>query len=77
MIIEFLPDYTTWDDWNGNLIHYFSEQQFPKVLEPQWREVASAIAANPTFDKYVIPDNTAFPTWQDWARAMIISVNGA
>jgi hypothetical protein len=24
MQIEFLPMYATWDDWNGNMIHYFA-----------------------------------------------------
>ena len=77
MIIEFLPDYTSWADWNGNLVHYFAEQQFPIVQEDQWRDVATAIEANPTFGQYAIPNNGTFTDWKDWARALIVSVNGA
>ena len=76
MLIEFLPDYSSWEDWNGNLLHYFGEQQFPFLPEDQWREVAYAVNFNPVFDKYAIPNPEAFETWQEWANLLITAVNG-
>jgi hypothetical protein len=74
--IEFLPDYSTWSDWNGNLVHYFGEQQFPVVAEIHWQEVARAVAGNPVFDRYGVPAPDSFGTWQEWARALTLCVNG-
>tara|TARA_R110000868_G_scaffold335841_3_gene596726 strand:- start:291 stop:533 length:243 start_codon:yes stop_codon:yes gene_type:complete len=75
-LIEFLPDYSTWDDWNGQLVHYYGEQQFPILPEEQWREVAKAVTVNPVFDKFSIPDPENFINWQDWALSLIQNVNG-
>jgi hypothetical protein len=76
MFIEFLPDYGTWDDWNGNMIHYFAEQQFPFVSEADWRVLANAIALNPVFDKYGVPAPEAFTDWRQWAHQLTESING-
>lgn len=76
MLIEFLPAYSSWEDWNGNLLHYFSEQQFPFLPELQWREVAKAVTVNPVFDKYAISNPEEFELWQDWANSLISAVNG-
>lgn len=75
-LIEFLPDYNTWEDWNGQLVHYFGEQSFSVLPEEQWREVAQSVAVNPVFDKYSVPDPAAFENWQDWALSLILGVNG-
>jgi hypothetical protein len=75
-IIEFLPDYCSWEDWNGQLVHYFGEQQFPILPEAQWVEVAMSVTLNPVFDKYSIPDPGGFTNWQEWASALAFSVNG-
>jgi hypothetical protein len=75
-VIEFLPNYATWDEWNGQLVHYFGEQTFSVLPETQWKEVAQSVADNPVFDKYSIPDPEAFVNWQDWALSLILSVNG-
>jgi len=76
-LIEFLPDYSTWDDWNGQLVHYYGEQQFPVLPEDQWREVAKAVTVNPVFDKFAIADPENFINWQDWALSLIQNVNGS
>lgn len=76
MLIEFLPDYSSWEDWNGNLLHYFSEQQFPFLPEDQWREVAQSVTVNPVFDKYAIPNPETVETWQEWASGLIAAING-
>ena len=74
--IEFLPEYCSWDDWNGQLVHYYGEQQFPVLPETQWQEVALAVTVNPVFDKYAVPSPGGFTNWQEWARALVFSVNG-
>ena len=76
MQIEFLPDYSTWEDWNGNILHYYGEQNFPFLPEPLWRDVAFAITLNSVFDTYGIPAPDTFEDWRDWARAFTTSVNG-
>lgn len=75
-LIEFLPDYSTWDDWNGNLVHFYGEQAFPVLPEEQWREVAQAVTVNAVFDKFGIPSPFDFQDWREWARVLIESVNG-
>lgn len=77
MIIEFLPDFSSWDDWNGNLLHYFGAQQFPYLPENQWRDVAFAVSLNPVFDTFGVPLPDSFQDWKDWARAFTTSVNGS
>lgn len=77
MQIEFLPDYNTWEDWNGSMLHYFGEQQFPFLPETQWRDVAFAITLNAVFDTFGIPSPDDFEDWRDWARAFTTSVNGS
>lgn len=74
--IEFLPAYSTWEDWNGQLVHYFAEQQFPILPEAEWVEVAQAVTVNPVFDKYAVPDPSGFVNWQDWALSLTLSING-
>jgi len=66
-VIEFLPNYATWDEWNGQLVHYFGEQTFSVLPEPQCKEGAQSVVDYPVFDKYFIPDLVAFVIWHDWA----------
>jgi hypothetical protein len=75
-LIEFLPDYSTWDEWNGNLVHYYAEQGFPVLPEDQWMDVARAVCYNAVFDRYSVPSPETFTSWQNWARALTESVNG-
>lgn len=77
MLIEFLPDYSKWDDWNGNLILYFAEQQFPVLPEAEWKTVANAVTVNPVFDKFAVPSPTIYEDWREWARELTAAVNGA
>lgn len=76
MLIQFLPDYSSWEDWNGQVLHYFGEQQFPYLPEEEWRTVARAITLNPVFDTFGVPSPDNFETWRDWANALTITVNG-
>jgi hypothetical protein len=58
------------------MLHYYGEQNFPFLPEPQWRDVASAITLNAVFDTYGIPSPDIYEDWRDWARAFTTSVNG-
>jgi len=77
MVIEFLPDYSTWEDWNGNLLHYFGDQQFPFLSELQWKDVAFTVMLNSVFSEYSIPNPDQFTDWREWARMFTTSVNGS
>ena len=77
MILEFLPEHATWEEWNGNLVHYFGDQQFPVVPETMWKEVANAVCLNPVFSDFIPPTPDIFDHWQDWAKVLTVNVNGA
>lgn len=77
MILEFLPEHSTWDEWNAQLIHYFSEQQFELLPEDHWQDVARSVVVNPVFDKYSPPMPSIYSDWREWARALTVTVNGA
>lgn len=72
----FVPDYMSWEDWNGNLLVFYSEEPIPYDSEDGWMQVANNIAQLPTFAKYPIPDPDAYPDWQTWAREFSLIVNG-
>lgn len=76
MLIEFLPDYSTWADWNGQMIHYFGDQPIPVLPEPSWIEVANAIIVLPVFSIYPTPIPEKYDNWRDWAKVFTESVNG-
>lgn len=76
-IIEFGPEYSTWADWNGNLVHYFGEETIPYIPdEEHWQEVARNVVQLPTFMNYATPDPDVFDTWQEWVSSFIEVVNG-
>jgi hypothetical protein len=35
-----VPDYMTWDDWNGNLAIYYGQKNIKFANEENWREGA-------------------------------------
>lgn len=74
--IPFLTDDMTWENWNGNMIHFFGEEPLPYLSEPNWKDFANSMGALPTFSVFAIPGPDTFATWQDWAKVVISSVNG-
>lgn len=76
MLIQFLPDFSTWEEWNGQILHYFGEQQFPFLPEDKWVDVARAITNNPVFDAYGVPSPDTFSDWRVWARVLTETING-
>lgn len=72
----FLPDNMTWQDWNGNLLMYFSQEPIPYTEEADWRMTAKNVAQLPTFLVYPIPDPDKFDNWQDWTKEFTLILNG-
>lgn len=71
-----VPEYMSWEDWNGNFMHYFSEEPIMYAPEEDWKLVAKDISELPTFENYPVPDPEAFENWQDWASALSFILNG-
>lgn len=71
-----VPDYATWDDWNGNLAIFYSNEPIATSSEENWAETAATVATLPTFAAYPVPDPYSFNDWQSWAREFTLIING-
>lgn len=74
--LDFIPSHSTWDQWNANFIHYFSEQHIPMVPETDWKELATILSGNPVFSRFSVPNPAGFEHWEDWANQFTMAVNG-
>jgi hypothetical protein len=72
----FAPEYSTWEDWTGNFAIYFGELNIAFSHELEWREAAEIIAGSSTFSAFPIPTPENHETWQEWANAVTLSING-
>ena len=72
----FSPDYMSWEDWNGNLLVFYSELGFPYSSEENWRDTALAVAGNPAMATYPAPSPDKYEDWQTWAKDLTEIVNG-
>jgi hypothetical protein len=68
--------YSTWEDWNGNLLSFYGQEPVSYSEEDQWKDVIRNLINLPTFSVYGIPDPDLFENWQDWAEAFTLIVNG-
>lgn len=75
-VFPFLPQYMTWEEWNGNLLIFYSQEPIPCYPEADWKLVASNVAQLPTFMVYPVPDPEKFNNWQDWVTEFTLIVNG-
>lgn len=71
-----IPEYMTWEDFNGNLAIYYGREPIMFAPEENWRAGAQNIAAMSTFEAYPVPAHDAFENWQDWAKAFTEIING-
>ena len=71
-----LPEYMSWEDWNGNLIIYYGQETIPYSEELFWQDTAKNIAELPTFAAYPVPDPDRYPDWQTWAKDFTEIING-
>ncbi len=72
----FNPSYSTWEDWNGNLIMFYGEEPIPALPETEWKSVANNVAQLPTFLNYPVPSPDLYQNWQDWANEFTEIING-
>lgn len=72
----FSPEYTTWEDWNGNLALYFGSEPIGIYPEENWQAAAAQIASLPTFAAYPISAPETFDDWQTWAANFTQILNG-
>ena len=72
----FIPHYTTWEDWNGNLIMYYSEEPIPYTSEEDWKTTVKNMIALPTFLSAPIPDPELYEHWEDWVNQFNLILNG-
>jgi hypothetical protein len=72
----FVPELSSWEDWNGNFIIYYGKLNIPHTSEENWKDTASLIASTFTFSAFPIPDPDTFENWQDWANEVSLSING-
>ena len=71
-----VPTLMSWEDWNGNLAIYFSQENIMHAPEDQWREVAQHTSSLAVFQSYPVPSPDGFEYWQDWASEFTLIVNG-
>ena len=72
----FSSDHSTWEDWNGNFVIWYGQENIPMESEDNWHLVADHIASVSTFMEYPVPNSAEFENWQDWATAVTLSING-
>ena len=71
-----LPDYMTWEDWNGNLAIYYGQKNIEFSPEEDWKYGAMNIVLSETFGTYPVPSPNTYETWQDWAKDFTEIING-
>lgn len=72
----FVPDYMSWEDWNGNLAVFYGEENVIFSDGDNWQTTAESMSSMTAFAAYAIPDPARFDNWQDWALAFTQTVNG-
>ena len=72
----FVPQYSTWEDWNGNLIMFYAEEIISYTEEKDWKMTAKNLVQLPTFLTSPVPDPDLYENWQDWADQFTLIVNG-
>jgi hypothetical protein len=72
----FSPDYMSWEEWNGNFVMWYGEENIPHTSEESWKTTANHIASNEAFGAYPLPMATDYDTWQKWAKDVTQIING-
>ena len=72
----FLPDYMTWEEWNGNFVIYYGEEPVSISPEEEWQTTAMQIMNLPTFSAYPVAGPDTHLNWQDWAQELALTING-
>jgi len=72
----FVPQHMDWEQWNGNLIIFYSEESIPFHPETEWQMTAKGVAQLPTFSAYPVPDPDLYQNWESWAEEFTLIING-
>lgn len=72
----FSPEYSTWEDYNGNLAIFFASEPIGINPEENWRATVADMVNLPIFMNYPIPDPNGYENWQDWANNFSQVLNG-
>ena len=72
----YIPDYMSWNDFNGNLAIHYGQEPIMFAPEENWRAVAQNMSQMGVFAAYPVPSPERFATWQEWAREFTLIVNG-
>ena len=77
VFFPFIPSGMEWENWNGNLAMFYSEEPIPYVIdEKDWKMVAKNVSQLPTFEVFPVPDPDLYANWQDWAFEFTLIING-
>jgi hypothetical protein len=77
IFFPFIPSGMDWENWNGNLAMFYSEEPIPYVIdEKDWKMVAKNVSQLPTFEVFPVPDPDLYANWQDWAFEFTLIING-
>lgn len=71
-----LPDYMSWEDWNGELAIYYGQKNIEFSPEETWKDGAMNIVLSETFGTYPVPNPDTYSTWQEWAMEFTTIING-
>ena len=72
----YVPHYSSWEDFNGNLIMSYGAEPITYSSAENWQNTANSIAQTPAFSGYPVPDPSLFANWQDWANEFTEIING-
>jgi hypothetical protein len=73
----YTPDYSTWEEFNGNLFLEYGQRNIIHSHEDHWQDTANGLVQSPPFATCPVPSPEGFSDWQSWAKAFIMVVNGA
>jgi hypothetical protein len=70
------PRYHTWDSWASLMVEAYGAQQLAiPAGEEHWKEWASGLRGIDIFINEAVPTPYEFNKWQDWATALVNTVN--
>lgn len=72
----YVPHYMNWEDWTGNMVIHYGEENIMSTTEDDWKTGAQNMANMAAFAAYPVPSPEKFDNWQDWANAFSLTING-
>ena len=72
----YVPDYMSWEDWTGNMIIHYGQQNVMLTSEEDWKIGAENMAKIESFSAYPVPNPQLYDNWDEWAREFSLIING-